>query len=59
MKKLLKEFSEHWQLFVLVIPALIYLIIFCYIPIAGIVIAFKEYDPVLRFFRIYPLETGV
>ena len=50
MKKLLKEFREHWQLFVLVVPALIYLIIFCYIPIAGIVIAFKEYDPVLGIF---------
>ena len=50
MKKLAKEIKNHWQLFLLVIPALIYLIIFCYIPIAGIVIAFKEYDPVLGIF---------
>lgn len=50
MKKLTKEIKKHWQLFLLVIPALIYLIIFCYIPIAGIVIAFKEYDPVLGIF---------
>ena len=50
MKKLAKEIKNHWQLFLLVIPALIYLIIFCYIPIAGIIIAFKEYDPVLGIF---------
>ena len=50
MKNLKKELRNHWQLFVLIIPALIYLIIFCYIPIAGIVIAFKEYDPVLGIF---------
>lgn len=50
MKKLTKEIKRHWQLFLLVIPALIYLIIFCYIPIVGIVIAFKEYDPVLGIF---------
>ena len=50
MKKFTKEIKKHWQLFLLVIQALIYLIIFCYIPIAGIVIAFKEYDPVLGIF---------
>lgn len=50
MKKLIKELKNHWQLYLLVVPALIYLIVFCYIPIAGIVIAFKEYDPVLGIF---------
>lgn len=50
MKKLIKELKNHWQLYLLVVPALIYLIIFCYIPIAGIIIAFKEYDPVMGIF---------
>ncbi len=50
MKKLTKEIKNHWQLFLLVVPSLIYLIIFCYIPIVGIIIAFKEYDPVLGIF---------
>ena len=50
MKKFTKELKNHWQLYLLVVPALIYLIIFCYLPIAGIVIAFKEYDPVLGIF---------
>ncbi|MBW4080982.1 sugar ABC transporter permease [Paenibacillus sp. S150] len=37
---------KHWQLYLLVIPPLLYLIIFKYIPMAGAQIAFKNYNVV-------------
>lgn len=34
----------HWQLLLMVLPALIYLLIFHYKPMYGVVIAFKNYN---------------
>ena len=42
--KLYKQLLEHWQLYVMVLPALIYLIIFAYKPMYGVIIAFKDYS---------------
>ncbi len=39
-----KEYLSNWQLYVFLLPALIFIIIFAYVPMAGIQIAFKEYD---------------
>ena len=36
--------SRRWQLLVMILPALIYLILFAYKPMYGIVIAFKNYS---------------
>lgn len=41
-KKLLKYF-RNWQLWIMLIPALLYVIIFHYIPIYGIQLAFRDY----------------
>ncbi|MBP3478970.1 MAG: sugar ABC transporter permease [Oscillospiraceae bacterium] len=40
-----KRLKESWQWYVLLLPALIYLIIFEYGPMYGILIAFKNYKP--------------
>lgn len=40
---LLKQYVKSKDLFVMLIPVLIYYICFCYIPMGGIVIAFKDY----------------
>jgi putative aldouronate transport system permease protein len=37
--------SENIQIYVLMLPVLILLFIFCYIPMYGIVIAFQNYNP--------------
>lgn len=37
---------RYWQLYVLLLPAVLYTFIFCYIPMGGIVIAFKNFTPV-------------
>lgn len=42
----LKKIRKHWQLYFLVAIPLIFLITFKYVPMAGIVIAFKDYSVV-------------
>jgi putative aldouronate transport system permease protein len=39
-----KSFRLHWQLYLLVIPPLVYFIVFKYIPMSNAVIAFKNYN---------------
>ena len=38
-------FKENLHLFILTIPGLIFLLVFNYLPMSGIVIAFKRYGP--------------
>lgn len=44
-KKLSKRIMENWQLYILILPALVYLVIFAYGPMLGISIAFKDFKP--------------
>ena len=41
-----KRIKKTWQLWVFVLPALIGLIVFSYIPMYGIVLAWKDYSPI-------------
>jgi putative aldouronate transport system permease protein len=41
-----KSFRRHWQLYLVMLPALVYFFVFKYIPIANAVLAFKEYNVV-------------
>jgi putative aldouronate transport system permease protein len=41
-----RSFRRHWQLYLITIPGVVYFLIFKYIPMAGAVIAFKEYNVV-------------
>lgn len=38
-----KSFMRNWQLYVLLVPALLYFLIFHYIPMYGVQIAFKDF----------------
>lgn len=42
-KKIAISVKKHWQIYLLVIPALIWYIIFAYYPMAGLQLAFKTY----------------
>ena len=42
-KKLRRRVLERWQLYLMIAPALVYLIIFAYKPMYGVLIAFKQY----------------
>lgn len=46
-KKLLKEILAHWHLYLLILPAFIYIVIFSYGPMYGVQIAFKDFRPSL------------
>ena len=37
------DFSKNWQLFVLCVPALVLYVLFNYIPMSGIIMAFKDF----------------
>ncbi len=45
MKKLLRSFVRQKELWIISLIALVWVIIFCYIPMAGNIIAFFEYYP--------------
>lgn len=47
MKTLRKRLKRHWQLYLLLLPALVYLLIFRYGPMYGILMAFENYRPKL------------
>lgn len=40
-----KEVKKNWPLYVLCIPALVFVLIFAYGPMVGLVIAFQDYKP--------------
>ena len=42
-RALKKKLTSHWQLLLMTVPALIYLLLFHYKPMYGIIIAFKDY----------------
>jgi putative aldouronate transport system permease protein len=39
-----RNFLKNWDLYLLLFPAVVYYLIFCYTPMAGLVIAFKDYN---------------
>jgi putative aldouronate transport system permease protein len=46
-KKKYLSYLKSWQLYLLLLPTLLYFIVFRYVPIFGIQIAFKDYMPAL------------
>ncbi len=40
----LKVIKKHWMLLLMLLPAVVYVVIFSYIPMTGIVLAFKKYQ---------------
>lgn len=46
---LLKRIKKHWQLYLLLLPSLLCIIIFKYIPMYGVQIAFRNYIPKMGF----------
>ena len=49
--KTLNYFRDHWQLYVVfLLPALVLTIVFRYIPMGGILIAFQDYNPIKGLF---------
>ncbi|GJM77680.1 hypothetical protein HMSSN139_01760 [Paenibacillus sp. HMSSN-139] len=45
-RKLRKKILRNWQLYIFIAPALLSILIFSYVPMYGIQIAFKNFIPV-------------
>ncbi len=43
----MKRIKEDWQLYALLLPGLLLMFIFKYVPMYGVIIAFKDYNPML------------
>lgn len=46
----IKDIKRHYWLYIMVIPGVVYFLLFKYLPMLGITIAFKDYHPMLGFF---------
>lgn len=44
-KKRMTQILRSWQLYLLILPTIAYLIFFCYKPMYGVLIAFKDFKP--------------
>lgn len=44
-----RDFRRNWSLYLLVIPVIMYYILFCYKPMYGALIAFKDFTPRIGF----------
>lgn len=44
-RKLITRISRNWLLYLFLLPAVAYVIMFCYKPMTGLVIAFKDFKP--------------
>lgn len=41
---LAEDFTSHWQLYLMLLLPVAYIIVFCYVPMGGILIAFENYS---------------
>ncbi len=53
-----RKIIQNWQLYIFILPALLYFIIFHYVPMYGIQIAFKDYVPSLGFWEVNGLVSN-
>ena len=73
LKRLIKQYKQHWQLFDFLLIPLVYIVIFAYWPMFGLQIAFKKFNIVkgiagspwvglknfTKFFNAYQFESVI
>lgn len=45
LEKIRQDYRRHKQIYWILIPVILFYILFCYMPIGGLVIAFKDFSP--------------
>lgn len=48
---IVKDWRQNKALYLILLPVLLYFIVFCYLPMFGLVIAFQDYSPALGIFK--------
>ena len=38
----IQDYKRNWSVFILLVPGIIYYVVFCYVPLYGVTIAFKD-----------------
>lgn len=46
-----RDFRMNWQIYLLAVPIVVYFILFSYVPMAGIVMAFERFNPKMGYFK--------
>ncbi|GIQ65468.1 sugar ABC transporter permease [Paenibacillus cisolokensis] len=73
IQRAFRRIGRNWGLYLLLLPAVVLLLLFTYIPMYGVIIAFKDYSPVLgitgspwagfkhfeKFFQSYQFELTI
>lgn len=44
-KRLVEHMGRYWQLWLMALPAIVFIVVFSYVPMYGIQLAFREFDP--------------
>ena len=50
-RRLKRDMRMNWSVYLLFVPILVYFIVFSYLPMFGIVMAFQDFKPTLGFFK--------
>lgn len=50
-ERIRKDFRVHWFAYLLIVPVLVWYLIFCYAPMWGVMISFQDFKPLLGFFK--------
>lgn len=45
-----RDFKMNWKIYLLVLPVIIYFVIFNYLPMGGLIMAFQKFSPIKGFF---------
>lgn len=51
MQRILRDFSRNRLVYAMMLPVVVYYLLFHYVPIYGVQIAFKDYSPMLGFLK--------
>ncbi len=50
VSRTIRHFKRHWRLHLLALPTVVYLLLFCYLPMFGVTLAFQNYNISKGFF---------
>lgn len=46
-----RDFRKNWPLMLMLLPTIVFFVVFCYVPMVGLLMAFEDYKPNLGLFR--------
>lgn len=56
---ILQYLQRDWQLYLLLIPVMLYYIVYQYLPMGGLVMSFQNYIPALGFLIVSGLDLTI